>query len=408
MKIYFVVLNEMLTGVIASQVIAPARAYSTALPELDVRVIFLEPARVAFRRRCRERLRELRGLWPGGKVGLCPYVGRLGKWAPSWALEAAVKFTGGGRARPVFHCRGGEAVTQAARVARRLRGRVIFDSRGASDHEAVLRLISNGDGGDPSLLLRAFDGGQRRDKLATEQADAVVAVTEHLAHKLKAMVDGRDKQVDVIPCCVERPLFCARSRARKREELGVHDDELLLGHVSTEARWESFKEVLDFFSVVRERRPARLLFLTTLPRDVVTASLAPDHPLREAIFVKRAVPCEVPAYLSAADVGLLLRQPHEAFKTCSPIKFAEYLGAGLVPVVSEGIGSTRDVVEGGKLGVVIPGGADHAELERCAARLLTLLDNGPDEARRRSIEACEKIYIWERYTPVISRLYGLA
>ncbi len=35
-------------------------------------------------------------------------------------------------------------------------------------------------------------------------------------------------------------------------------------------------------------------------------------------------------YLSAADGGLLLRRFHEAIRLSSPVKFVEYLAAGLL------------------------------------------------------------------------------
>jgi glycosyltransferase involved in cell wall biosynthesis len=406
-NVYFVVLNEMMTGVIASQVIAPARSYAEAFPDLSVRIVLLEPARVFFSRRARARLDELRRIWPAGRVGVYPYIGRLSEFAPALSLKALVRATAGRSTSILFHCRGPGATIQAAHVARHMGGRVVFDARGASDHEAVLRLNAQGPDNDASLLQRAFDFGARMDQLAVKLADAVVAVSEPLARKLQQVNGGEQKPMAVIPSCVERPLFSSSARQGMRRKLGVPDNELLFVHTSTEARWEAFDQVLDLFRAVNLRQRSRMLFLTTLDPSVVTASLSASDPLLETLIILKARPEEVSQYLSAADVGLLLRRPHETFRVASPIKFAEYLGAGLALVVSENIGTTNEIVEAQKLGVIVPEGSNSSAIDEAAECLISIMKHDPDALRARAIEVCKELYVWDRYTPVISQLYGL-
>jgi glycosyltransferase involved in cell wall biosynthesis len=282
---------------------------------------------------------------------------------------------------------------------------VIFDARGASDHEAVLRLISQGRGDDEESLRRAFDLGYDSDRLAAQQSDAIVAVGELLCQKLMEAIDG-EKQALVIPCCIERPLFSPSARKEFRDKLGVSDDELLFAHISTAARWEDFDTVISFFRAARLRRASRIIFLTTLNASVVTSSLASDDPIRQSIIVRKAQVDEVPCHLSAADVGLLLRKPHESFRVATPIKFSEYLGAGLATVVSDGIGNAAEIVESRRIGVSVPANADAREIEESATRLLALIDAEDERIRSRAIETCEELYLWERYAPLIAQVYG--
>lgn len=407
-RLYFVVLNEMLAEVVHSQVVAAARAFAGALPQLSARIVFLEPARVAASRRARERLAGLRRAWPEGSISLCPYVGRLGKYSPAVFLETLIRATRGPKGRIILHCRGSEATIQATHVAARLGGRVVFDCRGATDHEAVLRLTAQGRGDDSALIERAFREGGLRDRLAAEKADGILAVSEPLASRLRQGLGPQQKPVKVVPCCLERPLFSLAARAQKRRDLFVGNDELLLVHTSTAARWEAFNEVIGFFRAISRYRPVRLLFLTTLGSDLVTASLNPDDALRGRISVRQALPDEVPHFLSAADVGIQLRRPHEAHLFASPIKFSEYLGAGLAIVVSEGVGTTAEVVRNESVGVVLPCSPAGLDYEEAAQRLLTLLEAGPETTRRRSISACERSYLWEGYVPAVSEAYGLS
>jgi glycosyltransferase involved in cell wall biosynthesis len=406
MRLYYIVLNEMLTGIVPSQVIAPARVYTAAMPGVSTRIIFLEPARVAFSRLAHRRLRELRELWPDGRITICPYVGRLGKSSPARFLSVYLRARGTNKDKIVFHCRGPEATIQTASVAKRLDGRVVFDARGASDHEAVLRLTNQGRGDDIELLRRAFNNGARVDRIAVEQASATVAVSEPLAGKLSEAIEGEKETINVIPCCIETAFFSSVARREIRSRLGLADGELLLAHVSSEARWEDFEQVIAFFRAVRRRRRARMMFLTRLDASVVTSGIAGDDPIRESLIVKNARFAEVPQYLSAADVGLLLRKPHESFRVASPIKFSEYLGAGLAVVASEGIGNTAELVESRRIGIGVPANPDASAIEDSAGRLLSVLDQGPDPVRQAILETCREIYLWERYTPVIARIYG--
>jgi glycosyltransferase involved in cell wall biosynthesis len=400
----FVVLNEMLTGVVPSQVVAPARAYAAELPDVAFRIAFLEPARVVLRSGTRRRLEALRRLWPEGAVGLYPYIGRLGDAAPAITLEAVTRAAGTRRRRVVFHCRGPEATLQAARVAARLEGaRVVFDARGASGPEAVVRLAARNGDVASDVAAAAYESGAALDRRAAERADAVVAVSEPLLRDLVG--DGHGRESGVIPCCVDRPHVTRDTRRAIRESLGIAD-ELLLVHTSTEARWEAFDQVIALLRAVREHRAARLLFLTTLGADVVTSALGAADPLRGDIIVRRAEAHEVPGYLSAADVGVLLRRLNDAQRVASPIKFAEYLGAGLALAVTRGVGAIGDVVEREGLGVVVD--ADTMDFQEAAQALLHVLGGEPEGLRQRAIRVCEERYSWQRYVPVVSRLYGLS
>src|SRR6185369_6251475 len=165
--------------------------------------------------------------------------------------------------------------------------------------------------------------------------------------------------------------------------------------------------VAAFFRSVAARRPARLLFLTTLGRDVVTVGFEPGDALLARVSATSAAPQDVSRYLSAADVGLLIRRPHPTHEMASPIKFAEYLAAGLAVAVSEGVGSAPDIVERFGVGVAVPGAGGPSGFDAAAARLLDRLGDG-GESRTRAIRACEELFVWDRYVPAMTRAHGLA
>jgi glycosyltransferase involved in cell wall biosynthesis len=88
---------------------------------------------------------------------------------------------------------------------------------------------------------------------------------------------------------------------------------------------------------------------------------------------------EVCGVLNAADMGVLLREPSEASKGASPVKFAEYLLCGLPVVLPEGIGEYSDLIKDENLGVVAE---DLMDLEGLARRCIQYLDEHNTEENR--------------------------
>ncbi len=411
MQIFFVVLNEMMTSIVKSQVITPAMVYAKELPAHSIRILFLEPARVAFSKRARQRLAELRDFWPQGQINLYPYIGRLGARAPSITLKLLLSLTHRSKDEIVLHCRGPEMSVQSAFALKKSKGRVVFDARGASDHESALRLMAQQPMMTEEQAQRASEQGREADRRAAQQATAIVAVTRPLANRLREFaVENEDvpgKVIEVIPCCVPRPLFTSSSRQQMRDRLGLSEEEILCVHISTEARWEAFDQVLRFFRLLSTQGKFRMLFLTTLPPDHILRELSEGDSLRDLIEIRTVPSAEIPHYLSAADVGLLLRRFHETHRYASPIKFAEYLGAGLAVAVSPNIGATSEVITQHRIGVVVPDSDDLSVMSRVAADLVTLVRQERQALRERAIKTCKDFYTWERYLPTISKLYGL-
>jgi glycosyltransferase involved in cell wall biosynthesis len=149
-----------------------------------------------------------------------------------------------------------------------------------------------------------------------------------------------------------------------------------------------------------------MIFITQLDASVITSNPAADDSIRESLIITSVEFSEMPRYLSAADVGLLLRKPHDTFRMATPIKLAEYLGAGLAVVVSEGIGDAARTVESRKIGVGIPADACEEAIEASARRLVSMVEGGVERVRQAALETCRELFLWERYVPFIARAYG--
>jgi hypothetical protein len=75
--------------------------------------------------------------------------------------------------------------------------------------------------------------------------------------------------------------------------------------------------------------------------------------------------------------------------------------------VSENIGTTNEIVKAQKLGVIVRECPDSSAIDEAAECLISIMKHDPDALRARAIEVCKELYVWDRYTPIISQLYGL-
>jgi glycosyltransferase involved in cell wall biosynthesis len=78
---------------------------------------------------------------------------------------------------------------------------------------------------------------------------------------------------------------------------------------------------------------------------------------------------EVVGELVKSNFGILLRPKHILSKVCSPIKFAEYLAAGLPLILNEDIGDTGEIILKHRVGVIIK----NSDFDTAAREMRTLL-----------------------------------
>jgi glycosyltransferase involved in cell wall biosynthesis len=71
------------------------------------------------------------------------------------------------------------------------------------------------------------------------------------------------------------------------------------------------------------------------------------------LYVIQAPHNEVPGYLCAADVGILLRKDTLTNHVAAPIKFSEYMCCGLPCILSKSIGDTAQVIREGNAGIIL-------------------------------------------------------
>ncbi len=136
----------------------------------------------------------------------------------------------------------------------------------------------------------------------------------------------------------------AEARGAARRSLGIEEAVPLVVYAGSCGEQYCIEEMLCFFRLVLARRSdARLLLLTGEPEGM--RRLLVQVPDVESATTLLRVPIEqVPALLSAADLGMALRRPTFSMRAVAPVKLGEYLLCGLPVLATSGIGDSDALV----------------------------------------------------------------
>lgn len=406
-----VVASESLADLIAPQVIdhllTQARTNGDRRPARVI-ALFLEPARVALRKRMRRRIAAFRARAPEIEVMLHPFVSRLGVTrnarVASWRIRRRVD----GR-RVVFHCRGEHGAEWAAAMQAHLPESVLIaDIRGAWPEEFLFARGYDGpEGADPETL-RGYEHLLARLHTTLARAAGVISVSPGMLDWLGEQGASADR-LTYVPCCVRSVAFDRAVRERTRGELAF-SHRIVLAYAGTLGRYQHIEDgVIPFFRAMGERHgDVHLLAIVPEPDALRRILHAQGIPSDRATVVSVAQH-DVTRYLSAADAGLLLRAPSRMNRFSQPTKLGEYLAAGLPVVVSRGTGQVDRLIEDNDAGFAVEAfDVPWPRLVDEADRVWRGIRSRGEELRRNAMSLCEREFLWTSYTERVRGVYETA
>lgn len=385
--------------VIDSQVVDNVVALGREGVHFDL-LFLAEPRRfLAQREYYRRRRREISDR-TGGAVYVLPIPRRrslLGS-APCTALLLAELARSPGR-RLVVHARtdfAGYLAYNARRVHRGLR--YVFDCRGDSEsefaQEAIARNLPAAEAERIQRLLRV------NCTAAVAGAEHVLAVSSVLRDRLVERWGLDARRSTVVPCVADRDKFHPdeHDRAATRRELGL-EDRFVVIYPGRFGRWHYTPEM---FAVVRGMMDAdpKVHLLVLTPEGEAANALARKTLPEGRYSILSAAHHEVPRYLRAADLGILLRAPDPLNEVACPTKFAEFVTSGLPVMISAGIGDCSRFVAERDAGIVLP-----APDPAVAAAALAKLCLEQPEARRKRIADAGSTLSRQHYVADMAALY---
>lgn len=151
---------------------------------------------------------------------------------------------------------------------------------------------------------------------------------------------GKKKNVSIIPCCVE-DVFLKVKR---------NDNIIKFVFCGSTFKWQKFEEVINLFNKINASYANSQLTLFT--KDTFKVKDYLEKIPNKNIKVEYLTRKELLHELRHHDFGMLLRDNVKLNNVASPIKFAEYLSCGLVPILSPGIGDYSSLIDSAKIGIL--------------------------------------------------------
>ena len=211
----------------------------------------------------------------------------------------------------------------------------------------------------------SFEGGAVRRfidrRVVARRCDAVVAVSREDRRRMIELQGIQPERVIYIPNGIPAPP--PPTGAVRRDELGLHEDDLVVGTVGGFRRPKALDVLIQAAAILREEFP-RL--------RVLMVGAGPEWEALEKLIVELDLSSTVSLLGFRTDVSELLPIFDVAASSSdtegSPLSILEYMEAAL-PVVSTRVGGVPDLVEDGVNGLLVDRG-DPVALAKAVAELL--------------------------------------
>jgi glycosyltransferase involved in cell wall biosynthesis len=184
-------------------------------------------------------------------------------------------------------------------------------------------------------------------------ADRLSTVSDNLKTYLRSETGRED--VTVIPSCFNESTFHFDAVARKdiRGTFDLRNEDTLLCYSGGTNSWQRIEDIVSVLKgVCSSNERCKALFLTTNPDEVTRRLIQSQFPAG-ASFVRKCAHTEVHRFLSAADIGIIMRHDIFVNNVASPVKVAEYLACGLPVILTRGIGDYSEILPAAGVGLLL-------------------------------------------------------
>jgi len=296
----------------------------------------------------------------------------------------------------LIHSHGNTAAYLAAMKSPSHRLPTVLDMHGASPEETKFS--------SPDMIERA----ERIEAGALNGSDAVISVSDSLRRYWQNKHSGARPKSLIVPCAVDTSLFAFnqahRDELRSKWRIGSGDP--LFVYSGADQGYQQIDRIAHVFGRVLVYLPlSRILFLVPSRNRVsVERTLQKSGVPSSSYLIKSVHHNQVPAFLSAADLGFLLRQDLKLNHVASPTKFAEYLACGVPVIASPYVDSVRDAITSACIG--------HLFKEDNPNCLKELVHFTMDVMAHRDewIKKCETYAMlnlsWDKFGPALVGLYS--
>lgn len=314
---YYITFNDIPSGIYQSQVIDVVK-YLSSLSNTEVKLIAFLPLS-----NFKENKKKIKAQLPQAKV--LPIWAGITRWRKVKPLLKL--FT---KRNQVAICRG----PIATKLALGSFQKVVYDGRAAVKAEVEeFDVTGNKQLGDDFI---------NAEKLAVLKSDYRIAVSSKLVNYWKREFGYQELNHVVIPCTLTSQI--------SKLSIKENTERIQLVYSGGIGPWQSFDLVTKLVrETLKSNENVFVLFLTK--ENKVINNLIKQFPERcERKWLKHS---DVFEALSCCDYGILVRNQNITNQVASPVKFAEYLNAGLKVLISENLGDFSGFVKNNNCGNVV-------------------------------------------------------
>lgn len=235
-----------------------------------------------------------------------------------------------------------------------------------------------------------------------QAADLLACVSPAVAE----LVAGRgipESRILVTPNGVDLDHFSPRQEgSRLREDLGLADC-FVVGWSGSFRRFHGLDLAMAVMVQLEQTEPnVRLLMIGDGEERARLERHARELGLTNVIFAGSVTYAEMPTYLAACDVGLVLSPESGGFHY-SPVKLREYMACGL-PVVAPAVGEMRESLQNRTEAILIDPGDVNALID--AIRLLAHDPQLREDLSRRGVRLARERWDWRRQVKRVLEALG--
>ncbi|GAB1442965.1 hypothetical protein MASR2M39_18020 [Ignavibacteriales bacterium] len=240
--------------------------------------------------------------------------------------------------------------------------KVIYDNRGIPGEEMKGRKF------DPqSAVYNAVE------RSLLKHSNSVVVVSspfkEYLITKYPGLNLSEKTKVIENGFSPERIKYSDSLRTQRRKEEGL-EERVVMTYSGTLSKWQMFEEICDAFLLLKKNEPKAFFLILSPDSAEVEKTVLSRNISNDDFRIFNITNNQLGEYLILGDFGTLFRRSLLLNRVAAPIKFAEYLGAGLPVLLTRGIGDTEEMCKNGQFGVVIDPSGE--EMEKSLKEIVTL------------------------------------
>lgn len=191
------------------------------------------------------------------------------------------------------------------------------------------------------------------------KADHIFCVSENLKNLYISRYSMNNSKLTSITtgCDSNKFKYDRNIREKYRKKLGLESNFTLIYVGSVYFSWQRISRTLKIYNLIKkniERRTKMIIITREEDKPILFDFLKRNDISPNELILKFSVPNDqIPNYLNASDLGIILRDDHPMNNVAAPGKFGEYLCCGLPILTGIGIADFSNKVAKTSYGIVL-------------------------------------------------------